>query len=241
MGSFINSQADNEICEVLNKRFSDEVNPNDQQGRTYIQEIRDFFQNTENLFDGNHHLHRVFHRLAISVTGGKSVPKTKNSRLRWLFLLHGNLPAAVDKAIRDQLTAILSPATAANLAGAVDYVTFNTVHVATSTGDQFELYPQNSQTPSIFSDTNNKSYCTLVLECNADQQLALNPLEKDPPPKQGGETDIPASLRRGTKKSSAKKSSAKKSAKKKTPAKEKKAAGKKSPAKKKAKKGKSQR
>jgi hypothetical protein len=230
MGAFINSQADNEICEALNKRFSDDVNPNDRQGRTYIRELRDFFQNTENLFDGNHHLHRVFHRLAISVTGGKSVPKTKNSRLRWLFLLHGNLPAAVDKAIRDQLTAILSPATGANLAGAVDYVTFNTLHVATSTGDQFELYPQNSQTPSIFRDANNKSYCTLVLECNADQQLALNPLETDPPPKQAGETDIPASARRAKKKSSAKKSSAKKSPVKKSAVK--KSSGKKTAAKK---------
>jgi hypothetical protein len=237
MGSFINSQSDNEICDALTTRFSDDVNPKDHLGRTYIRELRDFFQNKENLFDGNHYLHRVFHRLAISVTGGKSVPKTKNSRLRWLFLLHGNLPAAVDQAIRGQLTAILSPATGANPAGAVDYVTFNTLHVATSTGDQFELYPQNSQMPSTFTDSNNKSYCKVVLECNADQQLALNPLEKDPPPKQGGETDISASLGRGTKKSSAKKSSAKKSAKKKTSAKKKKAAAKSSSAKK-ARKGK---
>ena len=32
MGGFINSQADIEICEVLNKRFSDDSNLNDPQG-----------------------------------------------------------------------------------------------------------------------------------------------------------------------------------------------------------------
>ncbi len=112
MGAFINSQADNEICEALNKRFSDQVDPTD--GRTYIAQLRDIFQNRENFLDGNHHLHRVFHRLAISVTGGARVPKTKNSRFRWLFLLRSNLPAAVRQAIKGQLTAILSPASETN-------------------------------------------------------------------------------------------------------------------------------
>jgi len=141
MGSFINSQSDNEICEVLNKRFSDDVNPNDPQKDTYLNDLRAFFQNTENLFDGNHRLHRVFHRLAITVTGGASVPKTKTSRLRWFHLLHGNLPVAVDNAIRGQLTAILMPFDAVNNpAGAVEYVTFSTAHVATQSGDQFELW-----------------------------------------------------------------------------------------------------
>ena len=89
MGGFINSQADNEICEVLNKRFSDQVDLND--GRTYIAQLRDHFRNKEHLFDGNHQLHRVFHRLAISVTGGTRVPRVKNSQFRWLFLLRGGL------------------------------------------------------------------------------------------------------------------------------------------------------
>ena len=77
MGSFINSQADNEICEVLNKRFSDQVIPGG--GRTYIAALRDHFQKKENFFDANHRLHRVFHRLAISVTGGPRVPKHNQS------------------------------------------------------------------------------------------------------------------------------------------------------------------
>jgi hypothetical protein len=42
MGGFINSQADAEICEVLNKRFSDDVNA---QGQTFLDELRQFFQN----------------------------------------------------------------------------------------------------------------------------------------------------------------------------------------------------
>ena len=100
MGSFINSQADNEICEVLNKRFSDQVIPGG--GRTYIAALRDHFQKKENFLDANHRLHRVFHRLAISVTGGPRVPKHNQSRFRWLFLLrsgetpNGHLPTAVN-------------------------------------------------------------------------------------------------------------------------------------------------
>ncbi len=70
MGGFINSQSDAEICAVLNKRFSDDVNA---QGQTYLDELRQFFQQKENLFNSNHKLNRVFHRLAISVTGGPSV------------------------------------------------------------------------------------------------------------------------------------------------------------------------
>ena len=106
MGGFINSQSDNEICEVLNKRFSDEVGSSNQ---TRLEELRDFFQNKEKLFNGGgHKLNRVFHRLAISVTGGPSVPTEKHSRWRWFHLLKTNLPNSVEKAIRDQLTAILS-------------------------------------------------------------------------------------------------------------------------------------
>src|ERR1700730_12334897 len=153
MGGFINSQSDNEICEVLNKRFSDDVNAN---GQTYLDELRQFFRNKEKLFSNSHKLNRIFHRLAISVTGGASVPKTKNSRLRWFHLLKGNLPAAVDQAIRGQLTAILSPASPGNPAGGAEYVTFSTVHQPTTTGDQFELFDAKHRAgsracrPSVF-------------------------------------------------------------------------------------------
>jgi hypothetical protein len=225
MGGFINSQADSEICEVLNKRFSDQINPNDAQRRTFIAELRDHFQNREHFLDGNHHLHRVFHRLAISVTSGVRVPKRNQSRFRWLFLLRSSLPPAVTRAIKGQLTAILSPASGANPAGGIDYATFLTRHVATSTGT-FELWSQNSTTPVVYSDANGKSYCKIVLECNTDAALPDSPNETDPPNPDGGETSfavrrIPA--KKSAKKTSAKKSAVKKSSRKKTATKKRKA------------------
>jgi hypothetical protein len=228
MGGFINSQADNEICEVLNKRFSDEVKPNDPQRRTYIALLRDHFQR-ENLFDANHHLHRVFHRLAVNVTGGARVPRHNQSRFRWLFLLRSNLPAAVRQAIKAQLTAILSPVTAGNPAGAVDYATFATRHVPTATGT-FELWPRNSTVPTIQTDANRKRYCTIILECHDDVALPDSPNETDPPDPDNGETTFAAgrspakkSAKKAAKKSSAKKSAVKKSSGKKTASKKRKA------------------
>ncbi len=84
MGGYINSQADAEICEVLNKRFSNDLNAN---GDSYLKELRTFFNGKEKLFNNSHKLNRVFHRLAISVTGGTSVPKHDHSRWRWFHLL----------------------------------------------------------------------------------------------------------------------------------------------------------
>jgi hypothetical protein len=223
MGGFINSQADNEICEVLNKRFSDQVDPND--GRTYIAQVRDHFQHREKFLDANHHLHRVFHRLAISVTGVTRVPRIKNSRFRWLFLLRSTLPDAVKKAIRDQLTAILSAPTTANPAGATDYATFSTQHAPTTTGARFELDIGNNSTPTIQNDANGKRYCAIILRCNVDAKLDDSPNETDPPTADSGETTFAVRKRaspRAAKKSSAKKSSAKKSSGKKTAAKKRK-------------------
>jgi hypothetical protein len=224
MGSFINSQSDAEICEVLNKRFSDDVNSN---GDTYLDELRGLFK-TENLFDGGHHLNRVFHRLAISVTGGASVPKIKHSRLRWFHLLKSNLPGAVETAIRDQLTAILSPASPANPAGGVDYVVFSTVHQPTYTLAQFELFDNsntpppasvNNSTPTPLGDANGKSYCALILRCNVDQFLPDAPGEDDPPKSDGGAVEkgpipfvIPKLPKKRTVKRVAKKAGKKKSA-----------------------------
>lgn len=235
MGGFINSQSDAEICEVLNKRFSDDVNA---QGQTYLDELRDFFENKENLFTAGHKLNRVFHRLAIGVTGGASVPKTKKSRLRWFHLLKGNLPQAVDQAIRDQLTAILSPASDANPAGGVDYVIFSTVHQSTTTGDQFELFDKNSSTPTVLSDANGKSYSAIILQCNVDEALNDAPGESDPPPSDGNveKGAIPFLKPKPPKKPPTKKRAAKKSATKKKAVKKKKSANKAKAAKKTAKK-----
>jgi hypothetical protein len=230
MGGFINSQADNEICEALNKRFSDEVDPDDDDGLTYLEQLRDHFRHREDFLDDNHKLNRVFHRLAITVTG-KRVPRDKRSRHRWLFLLRKTLPAAVNKAIRGQLRAILGKPSI-NPAGATSYVTFSTQHVPTSTGT-FELWPKNATSPTIFQDANGKTYCTMILQCHVDKPLDDSPDETDPPTEDSGEMSFSSLTSRApvaATKSSSKKSSAKKTE----------AAGK-EPAVKKAKKGKSRR
>jgi hypothetical protein len=210
MGGFINSQADNEICEALNKRFSDEVDADDDDGLTYLEQLRDHFRHREDFLDDNHKLNRVFHRLAITVTG-KRVPRDKRSRHRWLFLLRKTLPAAVNKAIRGQLRAILGKPSI-NPAGATSYVTFSTRHIPTSTGT-FELWPKNATSPTIFQDANGKNYCTMILECHVDKPLDDSPDEPDPPAGDSGETSF-ASLTSRTPVAATKPSSRKYSAKK---------------------------
>lgn len=220
MGSFIGSYADNEICDVLNTRFSDQTNPHDSpQHRTYIKQLRDHVQNREKLFDGNHHLHRVFHRLATSVTRGPRIPTDSTSRHRWLFLLRSTkMPTDTKKAIKEVLSAVLIPTS--NIA----YVTFLTRHVPTIS-KSFELYPQNSGTPDVYVDANQKIYCQMVLECHDDAPLTDSPNETDPPAADGNEKQISAVRRskKSAKKSSAKKSSARKKSRKKTRAKKTKA------------------
>lgn len=248
MGAFIPSVPDNEICDALTKRFSaDRIRPS--QPLTYIQQLKN---HTENLFDGHHHLHRVAHRLTVSVAGGASVPAVKKHRLRWFHLLHKLLPPETEAAIRKVLMAVLDPA------NNIDRAIFSTRPAPI--GLAFELYPQNSGQPYIPAGTND---CLLILECKVDQPLP-DPqpgTENDPPDPDNGERRLPvhgkgkakSSKKPPAKKSSAKKPAAKKSkakkpkAKKSSAKKAKKSYGKKSAAKKakksvkKAKKGKSRR
>jgi hypothetical protein len=194
VGGFINSQADNEICEALNKRFSDEIDPDDDNGLTYLEQLREHFRNREDFLDSNHKLNRVFHRLAITVTG-KRVPRDKRSRHRWLFLLRKRLPRdfpEVEKAIRNQLRAVLGAASADSRAGTVSYVTFATRHVRTKSGDRFELFEDNAASPPVLSDANGKSYCTIILQCNEDKPLEDSVNEPDPPAQDSAEQDFAA-------------------------------------------------
>jgi len=210
MGSFIGSQSDNEICDVLITRFSNKPKPNDPQGRTWIRQLRDHFGN-ENLFDAGHLLPRVFHRLAASVTGGPRVPSNSRSRRRWLHLLNGHLPGNTEAAIRSVLTAVLAPNSN------IDYVIFSTRHVPTGSGS-FELYPQSNGVPDVYVDANGKNYCKLVLECNTDAPLPDAPNEPDPPARQPGEKVFAAGRATRTRKVAKKsgKKSKKSSARKKT-------------------------
>jgi hypothetical protein len=221
MGAFIPSVSDNEICDALNKRFSADRIPN--RPITYIQQLKN---HAEKLFDSNHHLHRVAHRLSVSVTGGASVPAVKKHRLRWFHLLHRLLPPETDAAIRQVLIAVLDPA------NNIDKAVFSTRPAPI--GLAFELYPQNSGQPYV-QTLGGQNVCLLILECKVDQPLP-DPqpgTENDPPDRDNGEN--PISARKGGKTKYAKKPPAKKSTAKKSPAKKskaKKSKAKKSPAKK---------
>jgi hypothetical protein len=248
MGSLIPTPTDLEICDVLNKRFSTDKDPADPQGRSYIEHLRALFA-AEDFLDSKHHLHRVAHRLAVSVTGGPSVPAVKKHRLRWFHLLHKLLPPATAQAIRDVLTTVLK-----NPNGDIAYAVF--LARPAPIGLSFEIYPQNSGQPYVTWDLQGNSYCQVFLDCKVDSELP-DPApgeEHDPPDKDQVEKLIPGPKKKSKKKkytkkttkSSAKKSSLKKkksSVKKKSSAKKKKAVGKKASAKKakKAKKGRSRR
>ena len=242
MGSLIPTPTDLEICDILNKRFSTKRDPADPQGRSYIEHLRALFA-VNNFLDNKHHLHRVAHLLAVSVTGGPSVPAVKKHRLRWFHLLHKLLPRETDQAIRDVLTTVLK-----NPNGNIAYAVF--LARPAPIGLDFEIYPQNSGQPYVTWDPQGNSYCQVFLDCKVDRDLP-DPApgeEHDPPDKDPVEILIPGPKKKSKKKKPAKKttkSSAKKSSlkKKKSSAKKKKAVGKKAPAKKakKAKKGRSRR
>jgi hypothetical protein len=250
MGALIPTQYDNEICDNLNKRFSTDPDPADTQGRSYIEHLRALFA-ANNFFDNTHHLHRVAHLLAVSVTGGASVPASKKHRLRWFHLLHKLLPPQTDQAIRDVLTEVLK-----NPNGNIAYAKF--FARPAPIGLKFEVYPQNSGQPYLTRDANGNTYCQVFLDCKDDTELP-DPRpgeEHDPPDTDPNEQVIPGpkkkhkkGAKKGAKKSAkkvtkspAKKSAAKKkrySARKSAP-KKKKSSSKKTPAKK-AKKGRSRR
>jgi hypothetical protein len=200
MGSFIPTQADQEICKNLAKRFSDQLVPG-AGGKTYIKQLRDH-HGRENLFDGNHHLQRVAHRLAISVTGGAAVPADPTSRSRWFHLLRKVLKKVLE-----------SPS--------ISYAVFSTQPAPTVLN--FELHPGNSGDPVLALDANGKVFCQVILDCHDDQPLptpAPN-TEPDPPdPETTPEKPISVTTKTRKKKYPAKKakSSKAKSSKKKAPA-----------------------
>lgn len=212
MGSFIPTQADQEICRNLAKRFSDQLVPG-AGGKTYIKQLRDH-HGRENLFDGNHHLQRVAHRLAISVTGGARVPADATSRSRWFHLLRKLLPPQTTKAINTVLKKVLeSPS--------ISYAVFSTQPAQTVLN--FELHPGNSGDPVLALDANGKVFCQVILDCHDDAPLptpAPN-TEPDPPdPETTPEKPISVTTKTRKKKYPAKKakSSKAKSSKKKAPA-----------------------
>ncbi|HMI95649.1 MAG TPA: hypothetical protein VK479_04005 [Micropepsaceae bacterium] len=214
MGSFIPTQADQEICRNLAKRFSDQLVPG-AGGKTYIKQLRDH-HGRENLFDGNHHLQRVAHRLAISVTGGARVPADATSRSRWFHLLRKLLPPQTTKAINTVLKKVLeSPS--------ISYAVFSTQPAQTVLN--FELHPGNSGDPVLALDANGKVFCQVILDCHDDAPLPTPAPNTEPdPPDPETTPEKPISVTRKKKypakkaKSSKAKSSKAKSSKKKAPA-----------------------
>jgi outer membrane biosynthesis protein TonB len=240
MGSFIPSTSDLEICDNLNKRFSNQSIPG--KSLTWLQQLQNHNKN-EKLFDGKHTLVRVAYRLAFSVAGAE-VPAVRKHRQRWFYLLHKLLPPATDAAIRQVLAAVLDPAN--NIA----YAKFSTRPAPI--GLDFELYPQSTGAPYLQFDANGIQYCMLILECKTDTQLPDPTVPENDPPDPNLNVEQPISVQikhkkrkkkapkksaaKKSKKSSAKKSSPKKKKsspkKKKSSAKKKKAAGKKTAARK---------
>jgi hypothetical protein len=203
VGSYIKSPDDIDICTMLTTRFSDAVIPLAHPAHdpahpreTFIGQLRRH-RASERLFDGNHALERVSHRLAHSLgatpsvpgnyQGHGPVPTTLAPRLRWHWLLNTasvQLPALTSAAICDVLDQVLQRGST------VDLVTFDAQVRATASG-LFELHPANSHMPQVVVQ-GGKNVCLMVLDCPQDQQLP-NPAKNqqpDPPPSSGHETPI---------------------------------------------------
>jgi hypothetical protein len=185
MGAFIPSSYDNEICNMLNTRFSDAViQANDPAfvagytNETYIDQLRRHRNNGERLFDRNHNLARVSHRLAYSVLNHDS-PNTRKPRQRWFFLLQkglNQLPTQTENAICAVLDAVLADTT-------IDCAVFSTTPKGNITLS-FELDPNNSHVPQTVNQ-GGKTVCLVTLDCKKDQQLP------DPAPGQVADPPIP--------------------------------------------------
>lgn len=230
MGSFIPSTSDNEICDNLTLRFSNQRKPNT--NKTWLQHLQ-AHNAREPLFAPNRSLVRVAYRLAVSVAAAE-VPAAKRNRHRWFHMLRKMLPPETDVAIRRVLSAVLDPA------NNIPFATFTTKPDSTI-NLAFELFPHNSGAPALQPDGS----CLVKLLCKTDAVLPdpTTP-ENDPPTPDPNEQGLGVGIAKKKKtatKYPGKKKSAKKSAKR--PAKKTKAAPKKvkKVKKTKAKKGKSRR
>jgi hypothetical protein len=178
MGAFINSQADQEICDALTRRFSDLPDPNAEAGnpeKTMIGSVR--FQDGKEgglLFGRRHNLARLAHRL-----GG--VPAAQQSKLRWFFLLRRMLPRETKTAISAVLETVMGDSS-------IKQVKFMVDHSGAITRD-FELDPNNSNVPqtqnlaSVHDPKTLVKTCVMLLHCKLDEPLPdPDPaVEIDPP------------------------------------------------------------
>jgi hypothetical protein len=185
MGSFIPTPNDQEICNALNKRFSDLNDPNADPAnpeKTMIGSVRFLDQQSTGLLFGRKlNLARLAHRL-----GG--VPSDAKSRLRWFFLLRRMLPHATKVAISNVLEAVMGDPS-------IKQVHFDLVHDGGIT-TEFELDPGNSNAPqtqlfpSVKNPANKVKTCMMLLRCFYDEPIPTpDPAnEPDPPVPQNPET-----------------------------------------------------
>jgi hypothetical protein len=176
MGSFINSQADQEICDALTHRFSDLPDPNAETGnpeKTMIGSVRHQDGKEQGLLFGrNPNLARLAHRL-----GG--VPASQQSKLRWFFLLRRMLPRETKKAISAVLESVMGDPS-------IRQVKFMVDHSGAISLD-FELDPSNSHVPqtqnlpSVRNPKTSVKTCVMLLHCKLDEPLPDAGSEKDPP------------------------------------------------------------
>jgi hypothetical protein len=176
MGSFINSQADQEICDALTRRFSDLPDPNAEAGnpeKTMIGSVRHQDGKEQGLLFGrNHNLARLAHRL-----GG--VPASQQSKLRWFFLLRKMLPRETKTAINAVLETVMGDPT-------IRQVKFMVDHTGGIALD-FELDPRNSHVPqtqnlpSVHNPKASVKTCVMLLHCKLDEPLPDPRNEPDPP------------------------------------------------------------
>ena len=177
MGSFINSQEDQEICDALTKRFSDLPDSNAEAGnpeKTMIGSVRHQDGKEQGLLFGrNLNLARLAHRL-----GG--VPtSSQQSKLRWFFLLRKMLPRETKKAISAVLETVMGDPSIKQVKFMVDH--------SSAIALDFELDPSNSHVPQTqklasmrHPDTLVKT-CVMLLHCKVDEPLPDPRNEKDPP------------------------------------------------------------
>jgi hypothetical protein len=176
MGSLIKTGYDQQICDALNRRFSDLPDANADAAnndKTMLGSVR-FQDLKENglLFSRKLNLARLAHRL-------NTVPNNQSAKLRWFYVLRRGLPHETKVAINAVLEAVMGDSS-------IKQVYFDAIHDGSITS-QFELDPNNSHVPktkdlpSMAHGNTNVKTCIMLLRCFYDEPLP-NPINEPDPP-----------------------------------------------------------
>jgi hypothetical protein len=174
MGSLIPTTQDDLICQALNDRFSEAIDPQCDPAnptKTMIGSVRWHNSNHEHLFD-DRGLHRVAWRLI------NDTPPDPDSRKRWYFLLrHPSSPDALSATNRRDIKAALN---VAMTDATIRQVKFQAVHVG-GIVPRFEVVTFTSDEISTADKKTKIKTLTIVLQCKLDKQIPAAPGEHDPP------------------------------------------------------------